>query len=138
MLEFDTEDGDGEPDMALRLSLSSAPVNSKIFFPLQTPTTSPASSCSFNAWFQLNTMANKAPYKTTFEPEHTIRPIYTGGSVALDHSGRILATTLGEDALLTDLDTGRQLARIDGVCISLRECEMVLGVFADILIRMES
>jgi len=35
--------------------------------------------------------------------------------VALDLSGRILATTLGEDALLTDLDTGRQLARIEGV-----------------------
>lgn len=60
-------------------------------------------------------MANKAPYKTTFEPEHTIQPIYTGGSVALDQSGRILATTLGEDALLTDLNTGKQLARIEGV-----------------------
>ncbi|RDL41432.1 WD40 repeat-like protein [Venustampulla echinocandica] len=59
-------------------------------------------------------MANKAPYQTTFEVENTIQPIYTGGSVALDHSGRILATTLGEDALLTDLNTGRQLARIDG------------------------
>jgi U3 small nucleolar RNA-associated protein 13 len=61
-------------------------------------------------------MANKAPYKTTFEPEHTIQPIYTGGSVALDLSGRILATTLGEDALLTDLNTGKQLAKIEGVC----------------------
>ncbi|APA09181.1 hypothetical protein SS1G_03089 [Sclerotinia sclerotiorum 1980 UF-70] len=59
-------------------------------------------------------MATKAPYKTTFEPEHTIQPIYTGGSVALDQTGRILATTLGEDALLTDLDTGRELARIEG------------------------
>jgi hypothetical protein len=63
-------------------------------------------------------MANKAPYKTTFEPENTIQPIYTGGSVALDQSGRILATTLGEDALLTDLNTGRQLAKIEGVCYS--------------------
>jgi hypothetical protein len=61
------------------------------------------------------TMANKAPYQTTFEPENTIQPIYTGGSVALDQSGRILATTLGEDALLTDLNTGRQLAKIEGV-----------------------
>lgn len=60
-------------------------------------------------------MATKAPYKTTFEPEHTIQPIYTGGSVALDQTGRILATTLGEDALLTDLNTGRELARIEGV-----------------------
>jgi len=60
-------------------------------------------------------MANKAPYQTTFEPEHTIQPIYTGGGVALDQNGRILATTLGEDALLTDLNTGRQLAKIEGV-----------------------
>ncbi|TAQ84380.1 hypothetical protein B7494_g7297 [Chlorociboria aeruginascens] len=59
-------------------------------------------------------MANKASYQTTFEPENTIQPIYTGGSVALDLSGRILATTLGEDALLTDLNTGRQIARIEG------------------------
>ncbi|KAH7408875.1 small nucleolar ribonucleoprotein-like protein complex subunit [Cadophora sp. MPI-SDFR-AT-0126] len=59
-------------------------------------------------------MANKAPYQTTFEPEHTIQPIYTGGSVALDQDGRILATTLGEDALLTDLKTGKQLAKIEG------------------------
>ena len=60
-------------------------------------------------------MAGKAPYKTTFEPEHTIQPIYTGGSVALDQTGRILATTLGEDALITDLNSGRELARIEGV-----------------------
>ncbi|KAF7923785.1 uncharacterized protein EAE98_007603 [Botrytis deweyae] len=59
-------------------------------------------------------MATKTPYQTTFEPEHTIQPIYTGGSVALDQTGRILATTLGEDALLTDLNTGRELARIEG------------------------
>lgn len=60
-------------------------------------------------------MANKSPYQITYEVEHTIQPIYTGGSVALDQSGRILATTLGEDALLTDLNTGRQLAKIEGV-----------------------
>jgi len=60
-------------------------------------------------------MANKAPYQTTFEVDRTIQPIYTGGSVALDQSGRILATTLGEDALLTDLNSGKQLARIEGV-----------------------
>jgi U3 small nucleolar RNA-associated protein 13 len=62
-------------------------------------------------------MANKSPYHTTFEAERTIQPIYTGGSVALDNSGRIFATTLGEDALITDLNTGRELARIEGVSI---------------------
>ncbi|KAL5349941.1 U3 small nucleolar RNA-associated protein 13 [Pseudogymnoascus australis] len=59
-------------------------------------------------------MATKAAYQTTFEAEQVIQPIYTGGSVALDHTGRLLATTLGEDALITDLNTGKQLARIEG------------------------
>lgn len=52
---------------------------------------------------------------TTFEAERVIQPIYTGGSVGLDGSGHILATCLGEDALLTDIRTGKQLARIEGV-----------------------
>jgi len=62
-------------------------------------------------------MANKAPYQTTFEPEHTLQPIFTGGSVALDRNGDILATTLGEDALLIDIKTGNQLAKIEGVSL---------------------
>ena len=52
---------------------------------------------------------------TTFEPERTIQPIYTGGDVALDSTGRVLATCLGEEVLLTDLSTGEVLAKIDGV-----------------------
>lgn len=78
-------------------------------------------------------MANKAPYQTTFEAVNTIQPIFTGGSVALDQSGRILATTLGEDALLTDLNTGKQLARIEGVCM----VGFCIDFFANFL-RMES
>ena len=61
-------------------------------------------------------MAFRASTVTTFDAERTIQPIYTGGDIALDQEGRILATCLGEDALLTDLDTGEQLARIEGVC----------------------
>lgn len=61
-------------------------------------------------------MATKVAYKTTFEVEQVIRPIYTGGSVALDNGSRILATTLGEDVVLTDLSTGKLFARIEGVC----------------------
>lgn len=60
-------------------------------------------------------MATKLQYKTTFEAEQVIRPIYTGGSVALDNGSRILATTLGEDAVLTDLATGKLFAKIEGV-----------------------
>ena len=60
-------------------------------------------------------MAYKAEYKTTFEPGRVIQPIYTGGSVALSQHGRILASCLGEDALLSHLATGEHLARIEGV-----------------------
>ncbi|KAF4550270.1 Utp13 specific WD40 associated domain-containing protein [Elsinoe fawcettii] len=59
-------------------------------------------------------MAFKADVKTTFEPRHVISPIYTGGSVALSQDGRVLATCLGEEVLLSDLNTGEQLARIEG------------------------
>lgn len=65
-------------------------------------------------------MAYKAELKTTFEPERVIQPIYTGGSVALSQDGRILASCLGEDALLTDLATGDHLARIEGVSLVAR------------------
>lgn len=34
--------------------------------------------------------------------------------MSLETTGRILATTLGEEALLTDLNTGSELARIEG------------------------
>lgn len=76
-------------------------------------------------------MANKPAYKTTFEPENTIQPIYTGGSVALDQSGRILATCLGGDALLTDLNTGNELARIEGVRVPLKRIGN-MGIHEDI------
>lgn len=58
---------------------------------------------------------SKAIVKTTFEASRTLRPIYTGGSTALDASGRILLTCVGEDALIVDLETGDQLASLEGV-----------------------
>ena len=61
-------------------------------------------------------MSWRTKYTTTYHPERTIQPIYTGGDVALDREGQILATCLGEEALLTDLSTGELLARIEGVC----------------------
>ena len=60
-------------------------------------------------------MANKSPFKTTFEADEVIRRIFTGGSVALENSARVLATTLGEDAVLTDLKTGKFITKIEGV-----------------------
>jgi U3 small nucleolar RNA-associated protein 13 len=59
-------------------------------------------------------MLSRNTVRTTFELERVIEPVYTGGSVALDETGCILATCLGEDAVLTDLRTGEQLARIEG------------------------
>lgn len=61
-------------------------------------------------------MSVRKKLTTTYDPERTIQPIYTSGDVALDREGRILATCLGEEALLTDLGTGELLARIEGVC----------------------
>ncbi|KAK4228775.1 WD40-repeat-containing domain protein [Podospora fimiseda] len=59
-------------------------------------------------------MANRQAAKTTFEVENVIQPIFTGGSVALENGARILASTLGEDAVLTELTTGKRLAEIEG------------------------
>lgn len=60
-------------------------------------------------------MATKQQYKTTFEVDQVIQPIFTGGSVSLENGARILASTLGEDAALTDLTTGKLFAKIEGV-----------------------
>lgn len=60
-------------------------------------------------------MAAKAPFKTTFAASEVIQPIFTGGAIAIENDARILATTLGEDAILTDIKTGKHLAKIEGV-----------------------
>ncbi|GES62542.1 small nucleolar ribonucleo protein complex subunit [Aspergillus terreus] len=57
---------------------------------------------------------SKAVVKTTFEASKTLRPIYTGGSTALDATGRLLVACIGEDALIVDLETGDQLAILEG------------------------
>lgn len=60
-------------------------------------------------------MANRVQIRTTFAPAKVIQPLYTRGSVALSQDGRILASCLDDDVLLTDLRTGEELARIEGV-----------------------
>ena len=59
-------------------------------------------------------MATKVTTRTTFEAAKTIEPIYTGGHVSLDGSGRLLATCVEEDVLIVDIDTGLPVARIQG------------------------
>lgn len=61
---------------------------------------------------------------TTYEVERVIQPIYTGGGVTLDSEGRVLATCLGEETLLTDLVSGELLARIEGVCCCIYHGEI--------------
>jgi U3 small nucleolar RNA-associated protein 13 len=68
-------------------------------------------------------MDSSTQLKTTFEPETVIQPIFTRGNVALSRDGRILASCVDEDTVLTDLQTGVQLAKIEGVGSSISpEC----------------
>lgn len=60
-------------------------------------------------------MAQRVEKVTTYEVDRVIEPTYKGGDVALSEDGRILATCLGEDVLLTDMNTGQRLANITGV-----------------------
>ena len=60
-------------------------------------------------------LSRRSTPSITFEPERIIRPIYTGGDVAIDATGRVLASCLGEDVAITDLSTGEALSRIEGV-----------------------
>lgn len=60
-------------------------------------------------------MATKQPRKTTFDVAQVLRPIYTGGAVALAGDGRLLATAFGEDVVLTDPSTGVNLTEVEGV-----------------------
>lgn len=64
-------------------------------------------------------MTSRNTLVTTFEADKVIQPVYTGGDVALDRQGQILVTCLGEEAVLTDINTGRALGRVEGVRMSL-------------------
>jgi U3 small nucleolar RNA-associated protein 13 len=60
-------------------------------------------------------MATKLPLKTSFDVHRVLRPIFTGGAVSIDNDAKILATTISEDAILTEPATGKLLAQIEGV-----------------------
>lgn len=63
-----------------------------------------------------------------------MRPIYTGGSIAVDSSGRILAACMEEGVLISDLKTGDQLAFIEGVTFLV----LSLKTWSNLGIRTES
>ncbi|USP79718.1 putative U3 small nucleolar RNA-associated protein 13 [Curvularia clavata] len=58
--------------------------------------------------------AQRTAVKTTYEVDRTLQPIYSGGSLALSEDGRILAASLGEDVLITNLTNGQELGRVEG------------------------
>lgn len=60
-------------------------------------------------------MAAKQPLKTTFDVGKVIAPIFTGGAIAIDNNASILATTLGEDVVLTNPSNGEKITTIEGV-----------------------
>ncbi|WVO19648.1 uncharacterized protein IAS62_000938 [Cryptococcus decagattii] len=53
--------------------------------------------------------------KTSFRPSpRSIRPVYTGGPVLLTKDGQWIITTMGDEALVTQVHTGMAIARIRG------------------------
>lgn len=61
-------------------------------------------------------MSSRKRLKTTFEISHTVEPFYTGGAADLDRAASILASSVGEDVLLTDFKNGQRFGKIEGVC----------------------
>lgn len=62
-------------------------------------------------------MSSRSKGSITFAPAKVVQPIFTRGNVALSEDGRILASCLDEDVLLTDLRTGEELVRVEGVSL---------------------
>ncbi|CAK9782155.1 WD40 repeat-like protein [Cutaneotrichosporon oleaginosum] len=58
---------------------------------------------------------SKRELKTSFRASpNSIRPLYTGGPVALTRDGQWLVTTMSEEVLITEVSTGRGVARVKG------------------------
>ena len=55
--------------------------------------------------------------KSSFKSVKTIESIYTGGKVVITDDAKYLITTLNEDIIVTELDTGKQVYELEGVCI---------------------
>ncbi|KAH9044758.1 U3 small nucleolar RNA-associated protein [Lactarius pseudohatsudake] len=52
--------------------------------------------------------------KTAYKKARTIAPLYTGGPVAITRDGLWLVTCVGEQAVLTDLESGAEICRFSG------------------------
>ncbi|GJN91096.1 hypothetical protein Rhopal_004113-T1 [Rhodotorula paludigena] len=53
-------------------------------------------------------------FKTTFKEYKSYQPIHTGGKATLSGDGTWLVSTLNEQALVTDIETGEQLQELKG------------------------
>jgi hypothetical protein len=56
----------------------------------------------------------------SFKSIKTIESIYTGGKVVITEDAKHLITTLNEDIIVTELDTGKQVHELEGVRIKKR------------------
>lgn len=54
-------------------------------------------------------------YSDSFKAARTYQPIHTGGKVALSGDGKWLFSTLNEQALVTDIETGERIQLLKGV-----------------------
>lgn len=76
-------------------------------------------------------MSFRSKEAVTFDIEKVIQPIYTGGDIAIDSKGNLLATCLGDQVVITRIRDGHLLRRIEGVC----SCR-IENVLANILIAV--
>ncbi|GAN02172.1 conserved hypothetical protein [Mucor ambiguus] len=58
--------------------------------------------------------SQKLLLKTSFKSVKTIESIYTGGKVVITDDAKHLITTLNEDIIVTELDTGKQVYELEG------------------------
>ena len=54
----------------------------------------------------------------SFKKARAIAPLYTGGPVAITQDGLWLVTCVGEQAILTDLESGTEICRLSGVLVT--------------------
>ena len=98
--------------MKLKLQSYSITCLSSIYFhELEQPRSKNQDSVGFRSSFvDFNSL-----FAPSFKKARTIAPLYTGGPVAITQNGLWLITCVGEEALLTDLQSGAEICRFAGV-----------------------
>lgn len=61
---------------------------------------------------------SRKPYNaTSFAASSSLKPFYTGGPTAVTRDGKFLLTSMGQDLMITHVESGELLDRIRGVSI---------------------